>query len=208
MKNLNNQLLLFEDEDTDYLQKEYYYLQEYISKIDQLMTKEYNSPENFVRYKKNIVNSSVCLVEPKNDIYPLKKQQSVLIFNYTYKGFKDESIKYHVFVVKKRMLNLIPAPEYSIIKNFESDGLNTYVCFSDFNESAMKFIEQVIRYYVEHFEPADKFGCCSKYRDAQKLRNVCIITNFILRLAGTEKILKPVKFFINLFWSEIYATEF
>lgn len=173
---MKNQLLLFEDEDIDYSQKEYYYLQEYISKIDKLMTKEYNSPENFVKYKKNIVNSSVCLVEPKNDIYPLKKQQSVLIFNYTYKGFRNESIKYHVFIVKKRMLNLITAPECSMIKNFESDELNTYVCFSDFNESAMKFIEQVIRYYVEHFEPADKFGCCSKYRECSEAKK-CLHNN-------------------------------
>lgn len=134
-------------------------VKEYIEQLDKKIMSKYNTPENFVKYFENSGNSSVYLVEPATN----KKSQ--LVLNYRFKKFKGETIRYHSFAVKKSIVEFIMIPENAEIRDIDSDELNTYINFQTFDENVMNFIKSVVEYYVIHFEPKDKFGCCSKYRE-------------------------------------------
>ena len=134
-------------------------VKEYIEQLDKKIMSEYNTPENFVKYFENSGNSSIYLVEPAMN----KKSQ--LVMNYCFKKFKGETIRYHSFAVKKSVIDFITIPENAEIRDVESNELNTYINFQTFDENTMNFIKSVVEYYVIHFEPKDKFGCCSKYKE-------------------------------------------
>lgn len=134
-------------------------VKEYIEQLDKEITKKYNAPENFVKYFENSGNNSIYLVEPVAD----KKSQ--LIMKCCFKKFKGETIRYHSFTIKKSVIDFITIPESAEIRDIESDELNTYINFQNFDENTMNFIKSVVEYYVINFEPKEKFGCCSKYKE-------------------------------------------
>lgn len=82
-----------------------------------------------------------------------------------FKKFKGETIRYHSFTIKKSVIDFITIPESAEIRDIESDELNTYINFQNFDENTMNFIKSVVEYYVINFEPKEKFGCCSKYKE-------------------------------------------
>lgn len=161
----------------------------YIKQLDKEIMVEYNTPENFISYFINSGFDSVYLIEP------ISVKKSQLVLRYRFRRFVGESIKYHSFVVKKSIVDAIIIPQNAEIRNIESDEINVYVNFQTFDENTIIFIKSVVKYYVETFEPSDKFGCCSKYKECSEAKKCLHNDKFYSRACWYKKNLEAGKIF-------------
>lgn len=129
----------------------------------------HNIPENFLYVAQNTDGSeSIWLREP------VTGKKTKLAFNYNVKGRKND--KYFSFSIKNILVSKIEIPADAELKTLSSDKINTYVIFRFWNYSTTNFIKDVVVYYVETFEPSDKFGCCGKYLECSKAEK-CLHNN-------------------------------
>lgn len=153
-----------------------------IARINSELVVSHNIPENFFVCKKNKDSKSVWLTEP------VTKMTKKLAFNY-------KSGKKYTFTVKNKALEKIAIPDNSESKKRVSDRLNTYISFTSLDEYAISFIKDIAIYYVENFEPSDKFGCCSKYQECSKAQK-CLHENlFYSKACWYRKNLEKGKIF-------------
>ncbi len=124
-----------------------------ISSINAEIVISRNTPPDFFVLKENKDQSqSVWIKEPVTQM--VKKRT----FNY-------KSGKKHIIIIKDIVLKELEVPVSAELRKRKSDKKNTYIIFDELNEETIEFIKIVAIYYVEHFEPSDKFGCCSKYKE-------------------------------------------
>ncbi|MDE5945963.1 MAG: hypothetical protein K2G63_01450 [Oscillospiraceae bacterium] len=164
-----------------------------IEEINSTIIVSHNIPENFIvcilnhQPKTGHKSESVWLAEP------VTGKLSKMAFNCNIKGKKDS--KYFSFAIKNDLVNKIFIPEDAEIKNVKSDKLNTYINFNVWNDSIVKFMKDVIVYYVETFEPSDKFGCCSKYKECSKAKKCLHSNKFYSKACWYRKNLEAGKIF-------------
>ena len=97
---------------------------------------------------------------------PLTGKMSKLLFNCSMRGRKND--KYATFVVQSSILDNVVPPKNAELKTIVSDKLHTYINVKEIDAEFETFLKQLISYSVKNFEPADKFGCCSKYKECSK----------------------------------------
>ncbi|MDE7122387.1 MAG: hypothetical protein K2O42_09535 [Oscillospiraceae bacterium] len=107
-------------------------------------------------------SETVWLVEP------VTGKKSKFVLNYSIKG--SEKKKYFCFEIPNSLTNIINIPETAEIKRIKSNTIHTFLNFKTWNENVTTFIEETIKYYVEHFEPSEKFGCCHRYKECSDAR--------------------------------------
>lgn len=133
----------------------------HIEKINAEIEISHNTPPDFLLCCKNDNDSeSVWLREP------VTNKKAKLALNHQLMGKSDG--KYHRFSIKNNIVSKINIPEEAEIKKLKSDALNTYIIFRFWNDNVFKFIKDIVVYYVENFEPSDKFGCCGKYKECSE----------------------------------------
>ena len=82
-------------------------------------------------------------------------------------------------------------------KKRKSDIKNTYIAFDELDEEAVQFIKSIAIYYVNNFEPSDKFGCCSKYKECSNAKK-CLHENlFYSKACWYRKNLESGKIFFE-----------
>lgn len=168
-------------------------IKKFVEEINSEIIISHNIPENFIICVLNhqpttgYESESVWITEP------VTGKLSKMVFNCDIKGKKGS--KYFSFAIKKELVDKLYIPENSELKNIKSDKLNTYINFTVWNDSVLLFMKNIIIYYVEHFEPADKFGCCSKYKECSKAKK-CLHNNlFYSKACWYRKNLEAGKIF-------------
>lgn len=134
-----------------------------ISRINAENKLSHNTPDDFLVCIPNKDSESIWLTEP------VTKATKKLVFNY-------KKNKCHSFIVKRHIIKEINIPESAKIKERSSDKSNVYINFDFLDEEIIKFIKEIVIYYIEHFEPSDKFGCCSKYKECSAAKK-CLHDN-------------------------------
>lgn len=168
-------------------------IKNFIEKISSEIIISHNIPENFIMCILNhqpatgYESESVWLTEP------VTGKLSKMAFNCNVKGKKNN--KYFSFAIKNDLINKIHIPENAEIKNIKSDKLNTYINFNIWNDYVVKFMKDIIIYYVETFEPSDKFGCCSKYKECSEAKKCLHNDKFYSRACWYKKNLEAGKIF-------------
>lgn len=154
-----------------------------INSINAEIVDTHNTPPNFFVLKDNKDKSqSVWIKEP------VTKMTKKLTFNY-------KSGKKHTLTIKNIVLTELKVPVNAELRKRKSDKKNTYIAFNELDEEAIQFIKSVAIYYVDHFEPSDKFGCCSKYKECSDA-NKCLHENlFYSRACWYRKNLEDNKIF-------------
>lgn len=135
-----------------------------INSINVEIVNTHNTPPNFFVLKDNKDKSqSVWIKEP------VTQMTKKLTFNY-------KSGKKHTITIKDSVLKKLEIPVCAELRKRKSDIKNTYIAFDELNEEAVQFIKSVAIYYVDNFEPSDKFGCCSKYKECSNAKK-CLHEN-------------------------------
>lgn len=158
-------------------------LADIISSINSEIVITHNAPPDFFVLKDNKDKSqSVWIKEPVTKM--VKKRT-----------FNCKSGGKFTITVNNIITDKLEVPADAEVKKRKSDPKNTYIAFKELDEKALQFIKSVAIYYVENFEPSDKFGCCSKYEecsDAQK----CVHSNlFYSKACWYRKNLESGKIF-------------
>ena len=163
-------------------------IREHIDAIRNDLILSHNIPENFISVEENLNGSqTIWLLEP------VTEKKSKFVFNYSIKGSAQN--KYFCFEVPNALINVINIPENAETKTIKSNKIHTFVNFKIWSDDTSEFIRNAIKYYVEHFEPADKFGCCSKYRECSKAKK-CLHNNlFYSKACWYRKNLEAGKIF-------------
>lgn len=168
-------------------------IKKFIEEINSEIIVSHNIPENFIICKLNhqpatgYESESVWLTEP------VTGKLSKMVFNCSIKGKKEN--KYFSFAINNSLISKISIPEIAETKNIKSDKVNTYVNFSVWNDLVIKFMKDSILYYVETFEPSDKFGCCSKYRECSEAKKCLHRNQFYSKACWYRKNLESGKIF-------------
>ncbi len=168
-------------------------IKKFIDEINTEIIISHNIPKNFIVCILNhqpatgYESESVWLTEP------VTGKLSKMPFNCSIKGRKGN--RYFSFAINNNLVDKITIPENAETKRIKSDEINTYVNFPIWNDSVIKFMKDAILYYVESFEPADKFGCCSKYKECSKAKK-CLHNNlFYSKACWYRKNLEDGKIF-------------
>lgn len=132
-----------------------------VKDINTELLKSHNITENFLSCCENTDGSESIWIRE-----PVTGKKTKLVINYNIRGRKND--KYFSFSVKNNLIKEIEIPPDAVLKTISSDKRNTYVIFRLWSDSTVKFIKDVIVYFVEAFEPSDKFGCCGKYLECSK----------------------------------------
>lgn len=159
-----------------------------IKAINAEAAQSHNVPDNFLDCCENKDKSiSVWLREP------VTGKKSKMAFNYAVKGRKGA--RYLSFTVKNKVIPHIEIPEEAEKKNIASDEDNTYFIFYEWNNVTLNFVRNILIFFIENFEPSDKFGCCGKYIECSKV-GVCIHDNkFYAKACWYRKNLESGKIF-------------
>lgn len=184
--------------------KSYVDIENVIDKINSELVKIYNAPENFFssEYRQNIIQNkknpekppkiieyrSICIKEPTTGRF------NQLAINFYIKENK-RTPNYYLFVVNNKLIDKINIPTEAEIHNVKSDPFHTQIKFYDWTDSVENFIKEILIYYTETFEPSDKFGCCSKYKECSKAKK-CLHDNlFYSKACWYRKNLEAGKIF-------------
>lgn len=89
---------------------------------------------------------------------------------------KNKKGEWFFISVSDIIVNILNIPECAGVKKVPSNGYQTEIIFDVLDDRAEQLFREIILYYVEHFEPADRFGCCSKYRECSEARK-CVHAN-------------------------------
>lgn len=168
-------------------------IKKFVEDINAEIILSHNIPEDFIvcilnhQPKTGHESESVWLKEPVTGKF------SKMVFNCSIKG--SENNKHFSFAVKKDLVHKIFIPENAELKNIKSDKLNTYVNFTVWNDSVIKFMKDVIVYYVETFEPSDKFGRCGKYKECSEAKQCLHNNKFYSKACWYRKNLESGKIF-------------
>ncbi|MBQ8297684.1 MAG: hypothetical protein IJX77_07885 [Ruminococcus sp.] len=159
-----------------------------VKAINAEAVQSHNIPENFLCVVENKDGSeSVWLKEP------VTGKKSKMAFNYTVKGRKNA--RYISFTIKNKIIPFIEIPEEAEKKNIASDKDNTYFIFDSWNDSTLNFIRKVIFYFIENFEPSDKFGCCGKYKECSQEKKCLHDNKFYAKACWYRKKLEAGEIF-------------
>ena len=147
-------------------------IEDIVEKINREIIKSHGIPENLIICKRNknkqADSETVWLKEP------VTGNLSKYIFKCTFvKNKKGEWVSVSVSDI---IVNILNIPECAGVKKVPSNGYQTEIIFDVLDDRAEQLFREIILYYVEHFEPADRFGCCSKYRECSEARK-CIHEN-------------------------------
>lgn len=157
-----------------------------VKKINDEIVISHNTPENFLICCANKNNSeSVWLREPVTG----KKKK--LVMNFTV----NEKANVFTFAIKNNITEKIEIPAEANTKTLKSDKINTHIIFTVWNENMIKFINDIIIYCVENFEPSDKFGCCGKYLECSKSEKCLHDNKFYAKACWYRKNLESGKIF-------------
>lgn len=159
-----------------------------VKMIDAEIVISHNTPYGFlICCENNNGSESIWLREP------ITEKKAKLVMNYQLKGRVNN--KYHSFSIKNNIISKIIIPKEAEIKVLKSDKINTDIIFRFWNDGIIKFIKDVIVYYVENFEPADKFGCCGKYIECSKAGKCIHENKFYAKACWYRKNLDSGKIF-------------
>lgn len=143
-------------------------LSEIVKTISEKLIESHNIPENFIKCTSNINSMSIWLIEP------VTNKQSKMVFSISEKGRTGS--KYYSLTLKNNAVDKINISDDITLTQRPSDRLNAYFSFTEFDETVVSLIEELITWYVENFEPSDKFGCCSKYKECSQA-GMCLHNN-------------------------------
>lgn len=158
-----------------------------IREITANIIKENNVSDNFIDISENKNKSlSVWLCELTTN----KKTKTAL--NIALKGKVKE--KYYSFTVRKDIpKNVIP--DIAEVKIEAKESSNIIVNFPVGYTEVKEFMEQVLRYSVNTFEPSDKFGCCDKYKECSDAKKCLHANQFYAKACWYRKNLEAGKIF-------------
>lgn len=157
-------------------------IKQVIKQLGSELKDTYNIPENFFVCKDNKDSVAVWITEPTSGL--TKK----LVFNY-------KGTKFHTFIVKNIVADTITIPDTATVKALKSDTINKHIVFKQFDESTIAFIRDTAIYYIKNYEPADKFGCCGKYKECSKAKKCLHDNQFYARACWYKKNLEAGKIF-------------
>ncbi len=163
-------------------------IKRFIEKINSELIISNNIPENFISIEENLNSSqTIWLLEP------VTEKKSKFVFNYSIKGKTNK--KYFCFEITNTLVPYIKIPQDAKIKTLKSNKIHTFINFENWNDNVINFMKDSISYCVNHFEPADKFGCCSKYKECSKAKK-CLHDNlFYSKACWYRKNLESGKIF-------------
>lgn len=154
-----------------------------INLINAEIISTHNAPLDFFVLKDNKNGSqSVWIKEP------VTQMTKKLAFNY-------KVGKKHTITIKDMVLNKLKVPVNAELRKRKSDKKNTYVEFNELNEETIQFIKSIAIYYVNNFEPSDKFGCCGKYIECSKVGKCIHENKFYAKACWYRKNLESGKIF-------------
>lgn len=120
-------------------------------------------------------------------------KKTKLAFKVSLKGKKGA--KYVSFTARKSIIKNISLPENVSLKYIDSDIANVIVNFPTGENNYITFVHDILDYSVNTFEPADKFGCCSKYIECSNAKR-CLHENlFYAKACFYRKNLESGKIF-------------
>jgi len=146
-----------------------------------------NLPKGFLDLQEVKGGHSLWIIEP------VSKLRSKMVFSITTRGKKEQ--KYFSILVKISMLANVPSPEKAEVIMKESDAPNCRLNFLHGNSELLPYLHDMISYYVEHFEPSDKFGCCHRYKECSDERKCIHPDQFYSKACWYRKNLENGKVF-------------
>lgn len=163
-------------------------IKDYINIFKKELVKSHDISENFILIKTNKDDSeTIWLIEP------VTEKQAKFIFTYSVKG--SQKSKYFCFEVPNALINEINIPQIAEVKTINSNKIHSFVNFKMWSNDVINFMRNSITYYVEHFEPSDKFGCCGKYVECSNAKR-CLHDNlFYARACYYRKNLEAGRIF-------------
>ena len=140
-------------------------IREFIDSVENIilnLSEKLKFPDGFAMFIKNNNKNkkddySLWLVEP------VSNKNAKLILTIAEKGRKGQ--EYLRIGVKKDKPKEIGISHDIEVKTIASDKLNCYLDFTEITTPILDFVTKLIIYYVEHFEPSEKFGCCHRYKE-------------------------------------------
>ena len=159
-----------------------------VDRINAEIALSHKLPVNFLFTEKNKDDSeSVWLREP------VSNKNSKMALKFSVKGRKNA--KYFSLTVKNTVIPFIKIPDDFEVKTINSDQINSFINFTLWNDEAIALVKSIIVYYVETFEPSDKFGCCSKYKEYSNAKKCLHANLFYSKACWYRKNLESGKIF-------------
>lgn len=166
-------------------------MQDIIQNIESVMqdiTAEMELPENFLTLNTN-QNDSISLWINE----PVTNTKSKMIFNIQEMGRKGN--KYIRIYLKSNTKGKFNVPDDIGVNSSKSDPSTYFITISEWTEAVHSLVDEIIKYYVNDFEPSDRFGCCHLYRECSQAKK-CIHDNlFYARACWYRKNLESGRIF-------------
>ena len=157
-------------------------IKQVIKQLSPELIEKYNVPENFFVCRDNKDSVAVWITEPASGL--TKK----LVFNY-------KETRSHTFVIKNKVAENITIPDTAVVKTLKSDKINKHIVFKQFDERTIDFIRDIEIYYIKNYEPADKFGCCGKFKECSKAQKCLHDNQFYARACWYKRNLEAGRIF-------------
>ena len=155
------------------------------------VAKELNAPEDFLDMSVNTDKSvSLWLVEPISG----RKGEMFLKFRLKGRVTKAEGDKkYFSFELPKYISNAVSMPDSAEVSDTtpNTTQLNFAPGVYDFDG----LIDQIIRCAVGKYEPSDRFGCCSKYKECSQAKKCLHASPFYSKACWYRKNLEKGNIF-------------
>lgn len=166
-------------------------IKDLFDRINREIANEQRIPENvlFLEINDDVQSKSesVWIKEP------LTGKRSKLVFNCYMRGKKDN--RYATFVIQNSLAKAVAPPKNVELKVLPSDSLHTFVNVKEINDEFEGYIKAITAFCIKSFEPADKFGCCSKYKECSDAKE-CLHNNlFYSKACWYRKNLEAGKIF-------------
>lgn len=166
-------------------------LDELFNRVNSEIVSEQRIPDNVLKLEKNTEgqnkSESVWITEP------VTGKRSKLLFNCYMRGRKND--RYATFVIHNSIAKYITPPDNVEVKTLSSDELHTYINTKEIDRDLETYIKNIMSYSVKSFEPSDKFGCCSKYKECSDAKR-CLHNNlFYSKACWYRKNLEAGKIF-------------
>lgn len=117
-------------------------------------------PDGFLELQEVEKGHSLWIIEP------VSNRRSKMIFSVTTRGKVKQ--KYISLSVKLSVLGKVEIPATADIVKMETEAPNCRINFQNGESEIIPYLHDLIIYYVEHFEPSDKFGCCHRYKECSE----------------------------------------
>lgn len=149
----------------------------------------YNNISSKGKNKGEKISVSLCISEPDYPPNNNKGQKSYVVMNI------PNQINTVELLIRNNQFDQIRVPNDAVVKGLKSDKIYKHVMFEPESEELYDYIEENIKYCLDHYESGSNFACCSKYVDCSNASKCLHINKLYAKGCAYRKNLEQGKIF-------------